>query len=52
MGTKLLIAAGQAASDTRELPETVRQLVSSSDEVLVIAPTLPRRFGMALVGDG
>ena len=44
MGTKLLIAAGQAASDARELPETVRQLVSSSDEVLVIAPTLPRRF--------
>jgi hypothetical protein len=44
MSTKLLIAAGQAAGDTRDLPATVRQLISSSEEVLVIAPTLPGRF--------
>jgi hypothetical protein len=44
MATKLLIAAGQAASDSAELPSTVKQLISSADEVLVIAPTLPGRF--------
>ena len=44
MGARLLIAAGQAASDTRELPFGVRQLISSAEEVLVIAPTLPGRF--------
>ena len=44
MATKLLIAAGQAASDSAELPSTVKRLISSADEVLVIAPTLPRRF--------
>ena len=44
MGLKLLIAAGQAAADSAELPPTVRELISSADEVLVIAPTLPGRF--------
>lgn len=44
MGARLLIAAGQAASDTRELPFGVRQLIASAEEVLVIAPTLPGRF--------
>ena len=44
MAAKLLIAAGQAASDPAELPSSVRELVSSADEVLVIAPTLPGRF--------
>jgi hypothetical protein len=44
MATKLLIAAGQAVSDSAELPSTVKRLISSADEVLVIAPTLPRRF--------
>jgi hypothetical protein len=44
MATKLLIAAGQAASDSGEVPSSVRELISSADEVLVIAPTLPGRF--------
>jgi len=44
MGARLLIAAGQAASGTGELPFSVRQLIGSADEVLVIAPTLPGRF--------
>jgi hypothetical protein len=44
MAAKLLIAAGQAASDSAEVPSTVRELISSADEVLVIAPTLPGRF--------
>jgi hypothetical protein len=44
MGARLLIAAGQAASDTRELPFGVQQLIRSAEEVLIIAPTLPGRF--------
>jgi hypothetical protein len=44
MGARLLIAVGQAASDTRELPFGVRQLIRSAEEVLIIAPTLPGRF--------
>jgi hypothetical protein len=44
MATKLLIAAGQAAAGSAELPSSVRELISSADEVLVIAPTLPGRF--------
>jgi hypothetical protein len=44
MAAKLLIAAGQAAADPAELPDTVKKLISSAEEVLVIAPTLPGRF--------
>jgi hypothetical protein len=44
MASKLLIAAGQAAADPAELPETVKGLISSAEEVLVIAPSLPGRF--------
>ena len=44
MATRLLIAAGQAATDREELPVTVRELISAADEILVIAPTLPGRF--------
>jgi hypothetical protein len=44
MAAKLLIAAGQAAREAADLPATVRELISSADEVLVIAPTLPVRF--------
>lgn len=43
MGARLLIAAGQAASGTRELPFGVRQLIRSADEVLIVAPSLPGR---------
>jgi hypothetical protein len=44
MGTKLLVAAGQAAADVDELPVTVRDLLSSAEQVLVMAPELPGRF--------
>jgi hypothetical protein len=44
VATKLLIAAGQAAGDSGEVPETVRALIASAKEILVIAPTLPGRF--------
>jgi hypothetical protein len=44
MGGRLLIAAGQAAGGTQDLPFGVRELVSAADEVLVLAPTLPSRF--------
>jgi hypothetical protein len=44
MTSKLLIAAGQAASESEDVPSSVRELISSADEVLVIAPTLPGRF--------
>jgi hypothetical protein len=42
--SRLLIAAGQAASGTEQLPLGVRHLIDSADEILVIAPSLPRRF--------
>lgn len=41
---KLLIAAGEAASDPAQLPAGVRSLIESADDILVIAPTLPGRF--------
>ena len=44
MAARLLIAAGEVASDARDLPFGVQQLISSSEEVLVIAPTLMSRF--------
>ena len=44
MTTKLLVAAGQAATDPEELPVAVRELISAADEILVIAPILPGRF--------
>lgn len=44
MGSRLLIAAGEAAGHADDLPFGVRELVSAAEEVLVIAPTLPSRF--------
>jgi hypothetical protein len=44
MAGKLLIAAGQAAADAEELPESIKGLIASAGEILVIAPTLPGRF--------
>jgi hypothetical protein len=44
MGTKLLIAVGDAASSTEELPPSVRALVDGAAEVFVVAPTLPGRL--------
>jgi hypothetical protein len=37
---KVLIAAGDAASDPNDVPAAIRQLVDSASEVLVLSPTL------------
>ena len=44
MSAKLLIAAGDAVADTKELPFGVRELLDAAEEILVITPTLPHRF--------
>ena len=44
MPKRLLIAAGEAADSVDALPFGVRELVDTSDEVLVVTPTLPTRF--------
>jgi hypothetical protein len=44
MSSKLLIAAGAAATSVEELPFGVRQLIDTAEEILVITPTLPGRF--------
>jgi hypothetical protein len=44
MGTKLLIAAGQAASSSDTLPVGVRMLIDAADEIMVVAPRLPGRL--------
>jgi hypothetical protein len=41
---RLLIAAGQQASGTEELPSGVRELIQAADEILVVTPALPTRF--------
>ena len=44
MSSKLLIAAGEAVADTKELPFGVRELIDRAEEILVITPSLPQRF--------
>jgi hypothetical protein len=44
MGARLLIAAGEAASDAHSLPAGVRALIDAADEILVVAPRLPGRL--------
>jgi hypothetical protein len=44
MGIKLLIAVGEAASSTADLPPSLRPVVNAADEVFVVAPTLPGRL--------
>lgn len=41
---KLLIAVGQPASDPAQVPFGVRALIEGADEVMVLVPSLPRRF--------
>jgi hypothetical protein len=41
---KLLIAAGEAASELSELPGGIRALLDRAEGILVIAPTLPDRL--------
>jgi hypothetical protein len=40
---RLLVAVGAAAEGYDQVPESVRQLIDSADEILVIAPELPDR---------
>jgi hypothetical protein len=42
--SKLLIAAGDAASELRVLPGGVHALIDQADEILVMVPTLPGRL--------
>jgi hypothetical protein len=44
VASRLLIAAGGAASGPEELPASIRSLIEAADEVLVIAPRLPGRW--------
>jgi hypothetical protein len=44
MPKRLLIAAGGADDSADALPFGVRELIDTSDEVLVVTPTLPTRF--------
>ena len=44
MAKRLLVAVGQAAGSTEDLPFGVRELVDAADEILVITPALPTRF--------
>jgi hypothetical protein len=44
MASRLLIAVGEPASSVEHLPFGVRNLLDAAEEILVIAPTLPKRF--------
>jgi hypothetical protein len=44
MDNRLLIVAGESASEADKLPPGVRALVDGADEILVVTPTLPTRF--------
>lgn len=44
MGSRLLIAAGEAATTAAQLPFGVRTLIDAADEIMVIAPRLPGRL--------
>jgi hypothetical protein len=44
MSAKLLVAAGEAVADAKELPFGVREMIDAAEEILVITPTLPQRF--------
>jgi hypothetical protein len=44
MAIRLLVAAGESASDVDELPDGIRELIDAAGEILVVAPELPSRF--------
>jgi hypothetical protein len=44
MPTRLLVAAGQAASTPEELPFGVRELIDAADEIVVVTPALATRY--------
>lgn len=41
---KLLVATGAVAVDAADLPTGVRLLLDAADEILVVSPSLPKRF--------
>ena len=43
-GSRLLIAVGETAADVENLPDGVRVLIDSAEQVLVLSPRLPSRF--------
>jgi hypothetical protein len=43
-GIRLLIVTGAAAADVAELPPSVRSLIESASEILVVTPVLPSRL--------
>jgi hypothetical protein len=43
-GSRLLIAAGEAAAGPADLPFGVRELIDAADEIRVVTPTLPGRL--------
>jgi hypothetical protein len=44
MASRLLIAVGEPASSPEDLPFGVRALLDAAEEILVIAPALPKRL--------
>src|SRR4051794_13648135 len=44
MGARLLIAVGEPASGIEHLPFGVRELIDAAQEILVVAPALPKRL--------
>jgi hypothetical protein len=44
MANRLLIAAGESASDVGQLPFGVAALIDAAEEILVVTPTLPGRM--------
>lgn len=44
MARKLLIAAGESASGSKELPVGVRELIDAAQEIMVMTPALPSRI--------
>jgi hypothetical protein len=44
VGSRLLIAVGEAASSAEELPFGIGELLDAADEILVVTPTLPNRL--------
>jgi hypothetical protein len=44
MGPRLLIAAGEAAASTEQLPRGIRSLIDVAEEIMVISPALPGRL--------
>jgi hypothetical protein len=44
MGPRLLIVAGEAATNAEQVPRGVRSLIDTAGEIMVVSPTLPGRL--------